>query len=201
MGFNSVQSPGIQIKGFPISRRDLLRVGGASALPLLVGRPAWAQEAPERANDFWLRPRRIRLKHASGEKIDALYWSDGEVVEEGYFAISHFMRDRVVNKGVYMHHTLLDILYGVTGWLDYYGVATDIVFNSGYRDYLRNLRIEGAVKDSLHTRGEASDIAIPGINTLQIAKFGMWLGGGGVGWYPSKGFIHMDRGRVRSWRG
>lgn len=201
MVFSRVLAQSILPGDHMIGRRSLLKVGGASLLPLLVGPPAWAQEAPERANDFWLRPRRIRLKHVSGEKIDALYWSDGEVVQEGYYALSHFMRDRVVNQGVYMHHTLLDILYGVTGWLDYYGVSSDIVFNSGYRDYRRNRRIEGAAKDSLHTRGEAGDVAIPGINTLQIAKFGVWLGGGGVGWYPSKGFIHLDRGRVRSWRG
>jgi uncharacterized protein YcbK (DUF882 family) len=184
-----------------MNRRNFLRCAGASLLPLTVGLPSWAQEAPERANDFWLRPRRIRMRHASGERIDALYWSDGQIVEEGYVALSYFMRDRVVNQGVYMHHTLLDILYGVGGWLDFYGVRSDIVLNNAYRQYLRNLRIEGAAKDSLHTRGEAGDILIPGVNTAQAAKFGIWLGGGGVGWYPSKGFIHLDRGRVRSWRG
>lgn len=184
-----------------VTRRQALRVFGAGSLAWAVGRPAWAQEAPERVNDFWLRPRRLKLKHPSGERIDALYWSDGEMVEEGYYALSQFMRDRVMNQGVWMHHTLLDILYGVTGWLDYFGVPSELNFHSGYRVRARNALIEGAAKDSRHVTGEAGDIQIPGVSTEQVAKFGLWLGGGGVGWYPSKGFIHLDRGRVRTWRG
>lgn len=186
--------------GRSVDRRALL-FGGIGALAQALAMPSWSQEAPERAVDFWQRPRRIRLKHQSGEKIDALYWSDGELIESGYLALSYFMRDRVVNQGVYMHQTLLDIIFGVNGWLDYYGVKSEVLLNSGYRDRIRNYGIEGASRNSLHTLGQAADIAIPGVSTAQLAKFGIWLGGGGVGWYQSKGFIHVDRGRVRTWAG
>lgn len=167
----------------------------------MVGAPSWAQEAPGRVHDFWLRPRTIRLKHTGGERIEMTYWSDGVLLLDGYQALSYFMRDRVVNQGVFIHPTVLDVLYGVNGWLDYFGVKSDIVLTSGYRDKYRNARIEGAARDSHHTKGEAADIVIPGVSTAQTARFGMWLGGGGVGWYPSKGFIHLDKGRVRAWRG
>jgi uncharacterized protein YcbK (DUF882 family) len=179
----------------------MLRYAGASLLPTLIGVPTWAQEAPARANDFWLRPRRIRLTHASGEKIESLYWSDGQLILPAYEELSFFMRDRVVHQGVYMSLTLLDILYGVGGWLEYFGVKSETILTSGYRDPVRSLSIEGAVKDGPHTKGEAGDIVIPGVNSLQTAKFGLWLGGGGVGWYPGKRFVHVDKGRVRSWRG
>lgn len=107
----------------------------------------------------------------------------------------------MVGRGVLMDPVLFDILYGLNGWLDYYNVRTEVILTSGYRDPRRNSKIEGAARNSLHTKGKASDIAVPGVSTRQVSLFGQWLGGGGVGWYPHKGFIHLDGGRVRSWRG
>jgi uncharacterized protein YcbK (DUF882 family) len=102
---------------------------------------------------------------------------------------------------VYMNPVLLDIVYGVCGWTGYYGIHSPVVLHSGHRNARRNGSIEGAVKDSLHITGDALDIHIPGINALQVARFGVWLGGGGVGWYPGKQFTHLDRGRLRVWKG
>lgn len=182
------------------SRRALL-TAGAGLLAASLGQPAWASSAQRFAGDFWRRPRRVSLRHASGDRIDAVYWSDGELIVSEYTRLSYFMRDRVVGSGVYIHPVLLDILYGINGWLAYYGVHAPVVLTSGYRDPRRNLTIEGAAQNSLHPRGEAADISIPGISSLQVARFGMWLGGGGVGWYPRKHFTHVDRGRLRTWRG
>lgn len=140
------------------------------------------------------------MRHTGGERVQALYWSDGELIPSGWQELSEFMRDRVVNKGVYIEPVLLDILHGVNGWIQFFNLNTEIVLHSGYRDPVRNRRIEGAARNSEHTRGGAADISIPGVSTTQVAKFGQWLGGGGVGFYPHKGFIHLDKGRVRTWR-
>lgn len=170
---------------------------------IALGRPAWAAsgDAVRRAEDFWLRPRRLRLRHASGDSIEATYWSDGELVTSEYTRLSYFLGDRVTGTGVYIQPVLLDILYGVNGWLTYFGIQQPILVTSAYRDPRRNATIEGAALNSHHTTGGAADIRIPGVSTLQVARFGQWLGGGGVGWYPSKDFTHVDRGRLRSWRG
>ncbi len=178
-----------------VSRRALL----LSVLPA----PAWASSgaAAQHESDFWIRPRTIRCRHISGELIDATYWSDGQLIDQGYSELSWFMRDRAVQRAVYMNPVLLDIAYGITGWLSYFGVREPMVLTSGHRDRARNAQIEGAAKNSLHISGDAMDVRIPGISTLQLARFGQWLGGGGVGWYPSKDFTHLDRGRLRSWRG
>ncbi|MGC3005319.1 DUF882 domain-containing protein [Streptomyces sp. G35A] len=32
-------------------------------------------------------------------------------------------------------------------------------------------------------------------------EFAKWLGGGGVGYYRAKNFIHTDVGNIRYWRG
>lgn len=163
--------------------------------------PVWGGQAPERANDFWLRPRTLKLRHQNGERLQATYWSDGEIIATAHQEISYFMRDRVVGRGVFMAPVLFDILYGVIGWLDYFNVKSEVILTSGYRDPRRNARIEGAALNSLHPQGRASDVAIPGVSSRQVSLFGQWLGGGGVGWYPHKGFIHLDDGRVRTWRG
>lgn len=141
------------------------------------------------------------MSHASGDKIVSTYWSDGEYINDAYREISWFMRDRVVHEAIYMNPVLLDITYGVCGWLAYFGIREYVNLNSGHRNRKRNGTIEGAAKESLHITGDAIDVKIPGVTALQTAKFGAWLGGGGVGWYPNKQFTHLDRGRLRVWKG
>jgi uncharacterized protein YcbK (DUF882 family) len=189
-----------EIDAIDESRRRLL-TAGASMLASSLALPSWATSDERAASEFWLQPRRIVLRHAVGERLDATYWSDGEIIASEYQRISHFMRDRVTGYGVWMHPVLLDILYAVGGWLRYFGVTEPIVLTSGCRDPVRNQHIEGAALNSLHPKGEAADIRIPHVNPLQVSRFGVWLGGGGVGWYPEKQFTHLDRGRLRTWRG
>jgi len=183
-----------------MARRRLL--GGLVALPAALCVPAWAWEQPAHvAQDFWVRPRELRLLHVSGERLELTYWRDGQLDVQRYAEVSWFLRDRVVQRGVYMDPILLDILYAVGGWLVWFGIQTPIVVTSGHRDARRNMQIEGAARNSLHITGGAVDIRIPGVSSYQLARFAAWLGGGGVGWYPDKDFIHVDRGRLRVWKG
>ncbi len=183
-----------------LSRRGFL-LACSQGLASTLATPSWAASAPSQATDFWKAPRTIRLKHVSGEQIESTYWSDGQVILEEYARLSWFMRDRVVNSAVYMNPVLLDIAYGVCGWMKYFDLRDPIILTSGHRDRLRNATIEGASRNSLHITGDALDISIPSISNLQVARFGVWLGGGGVGWYPGKDFTHLDRGRLRAWKG
>ena len=186
--------------GVDPSKRALM-VAGFAVLAASLSRPTWAATHERFAQDFWVRPRQLSLRHVSGERIQSTYWSDGELIVSEYTRLSYFMRDRVVGRGVYVNPVVLDILYGINGWLAYFGVTSPVVVTSAYRDPVRNLQIEGAARTSKHTSGDAVDITIPNVSPLQVARFGMWLGGGGVGWYPEKQFTHLDRGRLRSWRG
>jgi uncharacterized protein YcbK (DUF882 family) len=54
---------------------------------------------------------------------------------------------------------------------------------------------------SLHMKGQAADITLPGrpLRRLYEAALAMQLGG--VGYYPDDNFIHVDVGRVRRWQG
>ena len=183
----------------PLRRKVLSGAVGLLATSLSL--PAWTRADPQMASEFWVRPRTLTLRHIRGERLTVTYWSDGELIISAYEELSWFMRDRVDNEAVYMHPVLLDIGYSLCGWLDYFGIREPLVLTSAYRTRRRNARIEGAALESHHTKGEAKDVRIPGVSTAQVAAFGRWLGGGGVGFYPGKDFTHLDTGRLRHWRG
>jgi uncharacterized protein YcbK (DUF882 family) len=182
---------------------------------------------PGHQQGFWEKPRWVWLKRqATGEQIKLVYWQDGQIIPQAHSDISWFLRDvrfermlaardsnirLALNRGVIteahlspwtlMDPILIDILYAYSAWLQFYNIRSPLLVTSGFRHLITNLMTEGAARDSWHMRGGAGDILVPGVNTAALARFGQWLAGGGVGLYTSKNFIHIDRGRVRSWLG
>lgn len=178
-----------------IQRRTFLHAAGALAGAALLPASALAQ-------DFWSAPRTLWLVRAdTREEVRELYWYDGMVNPSGYAAVCHLLRDVRAKQTVQMDLVLLDILRGVQGWFEAYGQLRPIIINSGYRTRHTNEATEGAVKNSFHILGKASDIWIPDVSAEYLAKLGVYLSGGGVGFYPSKRFIHTDSGRLRFWKG
>jgi uncharacterized protein YcbK (DUF882 family) len=47
--------------------------------------------------------------------------------------------------------------------------------------------------------GKAVDIRVPGVKLDDLRAAATWLKLGGVGFYPSSNFVHVDTGRVRYW--
>lgn len=184
-------------------------------------------DASENVQGFWERPRWVWLKRpATGEQIKVVYWRDGQLVADGYRRVCWFMRDvrfermiaakdpairLALNRGQLaeeelpawcaMDPVLLDILYSYNAWLTAFGINEAILLTSAFRHWITNWITEGAARNSWHTKGGAGDIVVPGVSPEALAKFGRWLAAGGVGVYQTRGFIHLDRGGVRSWRG
>jgi uncharacterized protein YcbK (DUF882 family) len=52
---------------------------------------------------------------------------------------------------------------------------------------------------SLHQVGKAIDIRLPGVKLDRLRGAARSLKLGGVGYYPSSNFVHVDTGRVRYW--
>jgi uncharacterized protein YcbK (DUF882 family) len=69
---------------------------------------------------------------------------------------------------------------------------------SGYRTPLVNRRVHGA-EDSLHLRASAIDLGVPRHRLATVAELAQRLGGGGVGVYARRSFLHLDTGAVRRW--
>ena len=184
-----------------LSRRKFLAVASAAAAAgsglLLPSGFAWAG-GEER--DFWSSPRRVRLyRPQTREAINEVYWADGALSQEGYAKISHFLRDAQANQAVWMDTRLLDLICAVQGYMAYYGFGSPFLINSGYRSPGTNARTEGAAKNSMHLHGRAIDFSMPGVPSNYMGALASHYQGGGVGFYPSAGFTHMDTGSVRYW--
>lgn len=74
---------------------------------------------------------------------------------------------------------------------------------SGYRspEYNGRLLREGhrVAKNSLHMKGKAIDVSIPGVGLDRLHRVALDLRYGGVGYYPDTGFVHLDSGNFRTW--
>jgi uncharacterized protein YcbK (DUF882 family) len=83
-------------------------------------------------------------------------------------------------------------------------IGKPIHINSGYRSPAHNARVGGAV-NSMHLQGKAADITVRDISPAALATIieKLITAGkmqiGGVGRY--RGFVHIDTGGVRRWKG
>ena len=154
------------------------------------------------ANGFWQRPRTLYLRRVgTNETIRETYWADGKIQRTGYAKVSHLLRDVQAGVSVDMSPRLLDILAGIQGWFRAHHQDRVIVVTSGLRTETTNTNTEGAVKNSRHKTGGAADITILNVPADYLAKLGLYLQGGGVGWYPSRHFVHVDDWKQRYWKG
>lgn len=180
-----------------MNRRSLLHAGFAGVVAQALPPSALGQQS-----DFWSRPRSLWLyRPATRETVKATYFADGQIIESEYNRLCVLLRDVRANEAVQMSPVLLDVLAGIQGWLAAYGISSPLHTNSGYRNQHTNGMIEGAARNSLHMQGLAWDGRVPNVSTESLARFAQYLRGGGVGFYESQGFVHIDSGRLRSWRG
>ena len=94
-----------------------------------------------------------------------------------------------------------DLLHDILIRLRRPGATIDIV--CGYRTQETNdvLRAssQGVAEHSQHILGHAIDIQIPGSSTVRLRNAALSLNEGGVGYYPSSHFVHVDVGAIRTW--
>ncbi|WP_232290841.1 YcbK family protein [Polaromonas naphthalenivorans] len=152
--------------------------------------------------DFWSMPRTLHLyRPATRETVHATYFANGEVILCEYEKLCILLRDVQAGQAVQMSLVTLDILAGIQGWLRANGINSPLHTNSGYRSPLTNNHTEGAAKNSRHMYGMAWDGRVPQVSTESLARFAVYLKGGGVGFYQEKNFLHIDSGSLRTWRG
>ncbi len=182
--------------------------GTAVQLPPSESAPAQPLRLGEIPSDFWLRPRELFLtRQGTREQIRVVYWRDGKLIPEGYWQACALMRDVRANKMTSMDPAVLDILRGILGYYAAWRYPHPLTVTSGFRTWETNKALmgkkdgEGAAKNSMHLYGRATDTYMTGISPRDIGALGMHLRQGGVGFYPAKGFTHLDTGRLRTWRG
>lgn len=134
------------------------------------------------------------------EKIALNYFKHGEYITEALRDISYLLRDHRTNEVLAMDPLLIDLLYDLKGEL---GISQPFQVISGYRSPKSNAALhknsKGVATKSLHMQGKAIDIRIEGVHSRDVRAAAISLARGGVGYYPSSNFVHIDTGAVRTW--
>lgn len=177
--------------GLPPDKRRRIRYG---RVPLPVLPPP-----PPPADDF--EPRTLSLFNVhTQDSLTVTYWRDGAYVQSELDRLNDFLRDRRNGTQVQMDPELFDILWHVRRRLGSTGTYRVL---SAYRSPETNAWLasvsRGVASDSLHMRGQAMDVTLPGHTAGQIRAAARELGLGGVGYYPRSGFVHLDTGPRRYW--
>lgn len=179
-----------------LGRREFLRAGLAAAAAGSVLLPAESEammKAPPRHLSF------VNLH--TGEKVRAAYWAQGRYLREGMREINRLMRDHRNGAVHTMDPRLMDVLFHLQHRV---GARSPIQIVSAYRSpetnaLLREADPDGVASHSYHMDGKAVDIRIPGLPLRTLHKAALSLRAGGVGYYPSSNFVHVDVGPLRRW--
>jgi uncharacterized protein YcbK (DUF882 family) len=101
-----------------------------------------------------------------------------------------------------MDPRLFDALHAIN---DRLGANQPFQIISGYRSPKTNAamhaRSAGVASNSQHTYGKAVDVRIQGVDLRNLHKAALDVSAGGVGFYPTSNFVHVDVARVRRWTG
>lgn len=188
------------------ARRRFLHTTGTLALAAglmpLAPRRALASLPANQALAGLPDARTLAFDHThTGERVSLVYAVGDRFVPEALTTLNGFLRDHYSGKVGAIDPQLFDLLFQVRREL-----GTDKPFQviSGYRSpatnsRLRNSRSGGVAKHSLHMDGKAIDIRLAGVSLADVRDAAKSLQGGGVGYYETDQFVHIDTGRVRYW--
>ncbi|MGR3374070.1 DUF882 domain-containing protein [Pseudooceanicola nanhaiensis] len=184
------------ISSTSMSRRALL---GAFAATAVAAAPTYTKAAGFLRGSGDIR--RLKMYSArTGEKLDMIYWIEGEYIRDAVDEVSHFMRDWRNNKHMNIDMRTMDIMSAAHNLMD---VSEPYLLISGYRSPETNAmlrsRSSGVAKNSRHLQGQAADLRLSSRSVNQMFKAASACRAGGVGRYTSSDFVHMDCGPVRSW--
>lgn len=136
----------------------------------------------------------------TGESLTTTYWADGRYVASASSEVDFILRDFRTGDVAPIDIRLLDLLHDLRQQMQ-----SDQAFHviSGFRSPATNQKLshrsKAVAKKSLHMRGMAIDVRLPGRQLDALRRMARSLKAGGVGYYPKSNFIHVDVGRVRFW--
>jgi uncharacterized protein YcbK (DUF882 family) len=134
----------------------------------------------------------------TGERFHGPFRDANGPLPDALNELSFFLRDFHCGATIAYDVAVLDFLSHV---MDAVG-ATQATILSAYRTPETNAMLAattfGVAEHSQHMYGRALDVYLPArLEDAMRAARAMQFGG--VGWYPSSGFIHLDSGPVRNW--
>ena len=185
--------------GCGVSRRRL--IGAFAGIATVAAAPASANVFGflKGAGDI----RRVKMySQRTGEMLDTIYWIEGQYIPEALDEVNWFMRDWRTSEVINYDPRNVDIIAASHRLLE---TSEPFMMLSGYRSPATNAmlrkRSRGVASKSSHMKGMAADLKLRSRSVSQMAKAAKACRAGGVGSYGRSGFVHMDCGPVRTWRG
>ncbi len=137
----------------------------------------------------------------TGENLQAVFWANGKLVEEGYQKINWNLRDHrqseATDMDVDLMHLLFDLNRTLETWEPFHVISG---FRSAKTNAMLRRRSTMVARRSYHTLGQAIDIRVPGVSTRNLQRASLSQSKrGGVGIYSGSAFVHVDTGPVRQW--
>ena len=134
------------------------------------------------------------------ERLSVNYRGAGQYDQTALQRLDYFFRDWRADAVRRIDPHVLDLLSAIQASV---GSQTPLHILSGYRSSQTNAwlaqRNHDVARNSLHIQGKAIDIVVPGYDLAALHRSATSLRGGGVGYYPASGFIHVDTGPLRHW--
>ncbi len=179
-----------------VTRRGIL---GAFAATAVAAAPTYSKAAGLLRGSGDIR--RIRMYSGrTGERIDMIYWVEGQYLKDAIREVNFFMRDWRTNDVKSIDTRTVDLMAASHRLME---CTEPYILISGYRSPKTNAmlrsRSSGVAKNSRHLRGQAADLRLTSRSVTQIARAAAACKAGGVGRYSGSNFVHMDCGPVRSW--
>ncbi len=145
--------------------------------------------------------RQLSFYHTHTQRnLHVIYAVDGKYVDSALEEINAFLADFRNGEQLVIDPALLDLIYDVRESLGGSG-AYEVI--SAYRSPATNEMLRskssGVAKNSQHLLGSAIDVRLRGVSTVALRDAAISLQRGGVGYYQSSDFVHIDTGRVRRW--
>lgn len=136
----------------------------------------------------------------TGERLNSVYWVEGQYIPEALEAVHYMMRDWRENIVLPIDTRTVDIMAAVYNLVE---TSEPLEIISGYRSPKTNAllrrRSRGVARNSYHMRGQAVDLTLKTRSIGQMAAAARSLKAGGVGRYSRAHFVHVDSGPVRDW--
>lgn len=124
----------------------------------------------------------------------------GRYLPTALSAVSHLLRDFRTGDEHPIDPRLLDLLHALHVSI---GSQRPFEIISGYRSPGTNAMLRthggGVASGSLHMQGRAIDLRVGDVPLASLRDAALALRRGGVGYYPTSNFVHVDTGRVRRW--
>jgi len=138
----------------------------------------------------------------TSEDIDVVYRIGSVYLPDAVAQLNDFLRDHHTETVKSYDPREFDLLHDLLAKLNLRDGVIDVL--CGYRTPLTNhllrmRRHSGVAEHSQHIQAKAIDIRVPGVETTDLRNAALSLGQGGVGYYPTNHFVHVDVGPVREW--